>query len=425
MRYLALLCSGIVTAYGCRPAVSSSDGTAAVPTARGSGGVNSEAHLAKPYVILISFDGFRADYLDRYNAPNFSRVVRAGVRAQRMIPVFPSKTFPNHYSIATGDYPETHGIVSNRFWDPARNAAYALGDPKSVLDGTWYRGEPIWVTAEKQGMVTASYFWVGSEAPIEGIRPWTTKRFGDSVSNSARSDSALAWLARPPRSRPHLITMYMSDVDHAGHEYGPDDPHVQTAINSVDSALGRLLDGIATSPVKDDTYVILVADHGMSPYEPFTYKRMRDMIDTVGVRLGDGGPAGNLHVTGGKARARILRESLNRHLQHGRAYLREEVPARFHYRSDPRIGDIVVIMDEHWQFGARAPSRPGGQHGWDPLLPSMGAIFVASGPGIPAGRVIAPFENIHIYPFIAEILGLRPASHIDGKIGFLRSAIIQ
>ncbi len=219
--------------------------------------------------------------------------------------------------------------------------------------------------------------------------------------------------------------MYMSDVDHAGHEYGPDDPHVQTAINSVDSALGRLLDGIAVSPLKDDTYVILVADHGMSPYEPSTYRRMRDMIDTAGVRLGDAGPVGNLHVTGGKARARILRDSLNRHLQHGRAYLREEVPERFHYRSDPRIGDVVVIMDEHWQFGTRAPSTPGGQHGWDPLLPSMGAIFLASGPGIPAGRVIAPFENIHIYPFIAEILGLQPASHIDGKPGFLRSAIAQ
>ena len=424
MRYLAVLCSCIV-AYGCGHTVSPLDDAVPTTISRGSGGLNSEVQLAKPYVILISFDGFRADYLDKYNAPNFSRVAKAGVRAQRMIPVFPSKTFPNHYSIVTGDYAETHGIVSNRFWDSGRNAAYALGDPKTVLDATWYRGEPIWVTAEKQGMVTASYFWVGSEAPIEGIRPWITKRFGDSVSNAAMSDSALSWLARPAQSRPHLITMYMSDVDHAGHDYGPDDPHVQAAINSVDSALGRLLDGLAGSPLKNETYVILVADHGMSPYEPSTYKRMREMIDTVGVRLGEGGPVGNLHVTGGKARAQILRDSLNRKLQHGRAYLREEVPERFHYRSDPRIGDIVVIMDEHWQFGTRVPSKSGGQHGWDPFLPSMGAIFLATGPGIPAGRTIAPFENIHIYPFIAEILGLRPASHVDGERGLLKGRILQ
>jgi predicted AlkP superfamily pyrophosphatase or phosphodiesterase len=411
MRYLCVLFS-CVTVWGCSRAIST-----------GSAGANARSQLDKPNVILMSFDGFRADYLDTYNAPNFSRFARSGARAENMIPVFPSKTFPNHYSIVTGDYTETHGIVSNRFWDPARNAAYALGDPKSVLDATWYRGEPIWVTAEKQGMVTASYFWVGSEAPIGGIRPSITKRFGDSVSNLAMIDSVLAWLELPAESRPHLITTYMSAVDHAGHTYGPNDPHVQAAILSVDSALGRLLDGLERSPQKNNTYIMLVSDHGMATYEPATYRRMRDVIDTTGVRLGEGGPVANLHISGGKTRARILRDSLNRNLKHGRAYLREEVPERFHYRSDPRIGDVVVVMDEHWQFGTRVPSNPGGQHGWDPQLASMRSIFLVIGPTIPAGRTISPFENIHVYPFIAELLGLQPARGIDGKSGLLRSRV--
>ena len=423
MRYLAFVCCFI--ASGCGHAGASKVPETPSAVSRGSGGINAPDQVGKPFVILMSFDGFRADYLNKYDAPNFLRVARSGVRAERMLPVFPSKTFPNHYSIVTGDYAETHGIVSNRFWDSGRNAAYALGDPKSVLDGTWYRGEPIWVTAEKQGMVTASYFWVGSEAWIQGVRPWRVKRFGDSVSNVAMVDSVLSWLELPAESRPHLITTYMSDVDHAGHTYGPDDPQVQAAILSVDSALGKLLDGIERSSRRNDTYVILVSDHGMTRYEPTTYVRMRDMIDTVGVQLGEGGPVANLHVRDGESRARILRDSLNRKLQHGRAYLRGEVPERFHYRADPRIGDIVVIMDEHWQFGTRVPSKGGGQHGWDPRLPSMGAIFIAMGPGIPAGRIMPSFENIQVYPFIAEVLGLQPASGIDGKRGWLRSRIVQ
>lgn len=422
-----MLCA-VVIVSGCGSGGSSPGISTAAPPAlvpKGSGGVNALRQMEKPYVILISFDGFRDDYLEKYNAPNFLRVARRGVRAESMLPVFPAKTFPNHYSIATGDYPENHGIVSNRFWDPARNAGYALGDSKSVLDATWYRGEPIWVTAEKQGMVTASYFWVGSETPIGGILPSRTKRYDDSVSNIDKVDSVLAWLNLPAASRPHFIALYMSDVDHAGHDYGPDDSQVQTAISRVDSALGRLIDGLEKSPRINDTYVMLVSDHGMASYEPATYMRMRDLIDTAGVRLGEDGPVANLHVAGGKDRARVLRDSLNRKMQQGRAYLRDEVPARFNYRSDPRIGDIVVIMNEHWQFGTGRPSKPGGQHGWDPQLQSMRSIFIAMGPKIQAGKTIVPFENIHIYPFIAEVLGIEASNQIDGERGFLKQQLTR
>ena len=396
-------------------------------SAVGSGGVNRPDQLSKPYVVLVSFDGFRADYLDKYPAPNFQRVVRNGVRSRGLIPVFPSKTFPNHYSIVTGQYAETHGIVANRFFDPARRQAYALGDSKAVLDGSWYRGEPIWITAEKQGMVAGSYFWVGSEATIKGIRQTHAKVYTSRSPNFMRVDTVVSWLQKPAAQRPHVITLYMSDVDNAGHMHGPESPQVASAILAVDSALGRLLDGIQALPIRDSTYVILVSDHGMTAHTPETYVAVETLIDTVGVLLADGGPNANLHVTGGAARAVILRDSINAKLTHGRAYLRQEIPARLHYRADPRIDDIVVIMEEHYQFGGRAyqPKRPGGSHGWDPAYPSMHGLFLAAGPRIKNGAMIPPFENVNIYPFLTEILGLTPGPGIEGKPGWLMSQLTR
>lgn len=400
---------------------------AASALAQGTGGVNAPRQQVKPYVILISFDGFKPDYLKRIDLPNFERVMRGGVRSIGMIPVYPSKTFPNHFSIVTGMYAETHGLVGNRFWDPARNAAYSMSDTATVRDGSWYRGEPIWATAEKQGMVAASYFWVASEAAIGGVRPSLYKEYDGRVSNERRVDSVLAWLALPPERRPHMITMYFSNTDNAGHDDGPLSPRVDTAAKLVDATLGRLLDGLDRLPdVKGQVYVMLVSDHGMSETSPRWFAGLDTLIDTVGVRLGEtsAGPLANISVAGGSDRARALRDSINRRMRHGRAYLRADVPAYLRYSKDPRIGDIVVVMDDHFQIGmTNRPAREGGNHGWDPTLPSMHAIFVASGPGIPSGKVIPSFENVDVYPYIAELLGLRPASGIDGKTGRLKGMI--
>lgn len=393
--------------------------------AQGSGGINAPAQRTRPYVLLISFDGMRAEYLQRLNLPNFERVWTAGVRSTGMRSVFPSKTFPNHYSMVTGLYPENHGLVANRFWDPNRRAAYALGDTVSVFDGTWYRGEPIWVTAERQGMVAASFFWVGSEAPIGGVRPTYFRKYDTRVPNFRRVDSVLSWLRLPERRRPHLITLYFSDVDGAGHDHGPFSVQVDSAAARVDSALGRLLDGIEALPIRDRTYVILVSDHGMTETGPRWYAALDTLIDLRGVRIADAGANANLHVTGGRARAVVLRDSINRRMRHGRAYLREDTPPALHYRRDPRIGDLVVIMEDHYMVGRMGwPPREGsGNHGWDPSYVNMHAIFVARGPGIPARRVIGAFENVDLYPWIAELLGLRPARAIDGQPGRLARRI--
>jgi arylsulfatase A-like enzyme len=193
----------------------------------------------------------------------------------------------------------------------------------------------------------------------------------------------------------------------------------------VDSALGRLIDGIDRLPIKDRVYLMLVSDHGMSERSPRWHVALDTLIDTIGVRMVDPGPNVNLHVQGGVARARVLRDSINRRMRHGRAYLRGEIPARLHYSADPRIGDLVVIMEDHFTIGRadRPPREGSGMHGWDPANLSMHAIFVASGPGIPSGRTIPAFPNVDVYPYIAELLGLRAASNIDGHSGRLRTLI--
>ena len=386
--------------------------------------VNAPEHRAKPYVVMISFDGMKPEYLQRIDLPNFQRVMRAGVRSVGMIPTFPSKTFPNHYSIVTGMRAESHGLVGNRFWDPARNEAYNMSDTLDVWDGSWYRGEPIWVTAEKQGLKSASFFWVASEAPIQGVRPSYWKKYDGRTANFDRVDTVLSWLALPGPQRPHIVTMYFSETDGAGHNFGPLSLQVDTAAKSLDSALGRLLDGVSKLPLRDSMYFVLVSDHGMSETHPRWYVGLDTLIDMTGVRLGEAGPLANLYVEGGRQRAALLRDSINRRMSHGRAFVRGEIPEYLHYNKDPRAGDVVVVMDDHFQIGrVDRPPSAGGNHGWDPTFPNMHAIFVASGPRIPAGKVIPSFENIEIYPWLTEILGLWPANGIDGHRGALAELI--
>jgi predicted AlkP superfamily pyrophosphatase or phosphodiesterase len=386
-------------------------------------GWNAPQQRAKPYIVLISFDGFRADYPDLFEAPNFRRVATNGVRADGLLSIFPSKTFPNHLAIVTGLRAERHGIVSNSFYDPQREQSYSMSDSKAVTDGTWYLGEPFWVTAERQGMVTGTHFWPGSEAAIGGIRPSYWTHYDGKVPNASRVDTVLGWLQFPPERRPHFLTLYFSDVDTAGHEAGPASPAVGRAIEEVDRQLGRLLDGIEKLEIRDQVYVILVSDHGMSETGPSQYVSIESLIDRSRVVVNDAGPVASLRVTGGASEAPRVRDDINAKLEHGRAYLRADVPAQFHYSKAERIGDVIVIMDEHYMIGSaeRIPKGPIGAHGWDPALKSMNGIFFVMGPNIKKGVRVPLVSNLDIYPFMAELLQLQPAAKIDGHRGVLSS----
>jgi predicted AlkP superfamily pyrophosphatase or phosphodiesterase len=399
-------------------------------TSTGSGGINRPEHRDEPHVILISLDGFRADYLDRFELPNFRRVVQRGARAEGMVPVFPSLTFPNHYSLVTGLLPERHGIVANSFYDPARRQTYSLGDQASVSDGTWYRGEPIWVTAETQGMVAACFFWPGSEAAIKGVRPTFWKPYSGTTPNEDRVRGVLEWMRLPDERRPHLVTLYFSELDTASHRAPMDSPAIEQAARSLDRTIGMLMDGIDALPIRDRVYLLLTSDHGMVETGVSQTVRLDSLIDTTRVHMSFGGPVASLHIKGSEAEARRVRDELNSRLTNGRAYLREDTPARYRYRADPRIGDVVVVMDESWTLST-SPSTSErkverwGMHGWDPAFESMRALFVIAGPGIRRGVTIPDVQNVDVYPLMTELLGLRAAADIDGRSARIGRMVMQ
>jgi predicted AlkP superfamily pyrophosphatase or phosphodiesterase len=403
-------------------------GQAVAPVISVDHGPNAPQQLAKPYVILVSLDGFRYDYAKRYHADHLLALAAEGASApEGMLPAYPSITFPNHYTIVTGLYPEHHGIVANTFYDPARKETYNYHDAKSVGDGTWYGGTPLWVLAEQQGMRSASFFWVGSEADVQGVRPSYYLKFDGSFPNGKRVQQVLAWLQLPPEQRPHMITLYFSDTDTAGHRYGPDSPEVADAVHELDGEIGKLMDGIKESKLPVD--LIVLADHGMAEV-----KGAPIHLDQYGLN-----PAGFVEIVGtnlypkSDEDAQKAYEALRGKSDKFLVYRRAQVPAYLHFDSNIREGDPVVIpTGPYFISGAtnlNAPDHPPvGAHGYDATrMPEMKAIFFAAGPDIRPGIALEPFENVDVYPLVAKILGLDitnlKAGPIDGKLGALEGII--
>ena len=376
-------------------------------------------------VIMISIDGFGSEYLDRIKPPNISRLAAEGVHAPGgMIPVFPSLTFPNHYSLATGLYPENNGIVSNTMFDPQTGKSFRIGNREAVEDPAWWGGEPIWVTAELQGQTAGAFFWVGTEAPIKGIQPTYWKRFDASVPGKDRIDEVLRWLDLPDGERPTLINLYFGEVDNVGHEAGPFAQETSDAVLQIDAYIGRLLDGLRARSIEDEVNLIIVSDHGMSQLSAERVIALDDYISLDDVNIIHTGPVTMLTPLEGKKEA-VLAALRGAH-PNFRVFAREEMPERYHFRAHYRIPEVIVILDDGWTMFRerermeRYRSRvTGATHGFDNFELSMRALFVAHGPAFKSGYEIEPFENIHIYELVAGILGLEPAPN-DGDAAVLR-----
>ncbi|HXI92749.1 MAG TPA: ectonucleotide pyrophosphatase/phosphodiesterase [Blastocatellia bacterium] len=373
----------------------------------------------RPTVILISLDGFRYDYLEKYHPPTLLSLARDGVQAKWMIPSFPSKTFPNHYTIATGLYPQNHGIVENNVFDKGFNATFTMSNREEVQNGRWWLGEPIWITAEKQGQKTAPYFWPGSEAEIAGARPTYWKPYDGKVTNEARVDTVLSWLDLPPGERPTFLTLYFSDVDNAGHDFSPDAVETRNAVLKVDNNLGRLIDGLKARGVFAQVNLIIVSDHGMATQDPNNTIILDELFDTsLAEKILWTSEIVSIFPKAGKEDT-IYTTLKARMPPHAKLYRKAEVPARFHYSNSPRIAPLLVLPDEGWTLTTRAKfdeakakdPKKGlrGGHGYDNELPSMRAIFIAHGSAFRKGVVIEPFENVQVYNVMTRILGLRPA----------------
>lgn len=398
---------------------------AGAPPAPASPPVPADKAGTAPHLVVVSFDGMRYDFTDRVPTPGFDRVAAAGVRATGLIPSYPSKTFPNHYTLATGLYPSNHGIVDNAFYDPSLDATYSLGDTLTVRDGRWYGGEPIWVTAERQGVRAASFFWVGSEAEIGGLRPSYFKYYDHDFPYAARVDTVLHWLSLPDTLRPRLVMLYFSEPDHAAHVGGPSSPRVDSVVIAMDALLGRLLDGIEDLAIAEHVNVVVLSDHGMGPAPAEQVVHLEDVVDLDGVRVVHNTTQTLLYFDGDEARLWSVYEALQERLEHATVHLKEEVPARWHYDHGRRIGDLVVAAEPGWVIRPRGGREwsGGGVHGWDPSWRPMHGMFMAAGPGIRPGGEIAAFDNIHVYPFLARLLGVEPAGEIDGRLEILEAIL--
>lgn len=395
-------------------------GTPSTPvTPDGSGGLNAESQRNKPYLLLVSIDGFRWDYMSRYPTPNMDRVAAKGSTAERLLPVFPTLTFPNHYSIATGLYPQHHGIVANDFPDPARATWYSLKNRETVQDQGFYGGEPIWVTAETQGMVTAAYFFVGTEAPVMGVPPTYWRDFDNDIPGEDRVDQVLSWLAKPEESRPHMYTLYFEDVDDYSHWKGPDSPESIKAISRVDAYLGRLLDGIQKLSFADQINIILVSDHGQAAYnEKPQLLVLEDYVNLDNTHIIEGGSYLFIHFEeDDPARAQAMVDVVNDNWDHGQAYVPSTLPPHWQVGDNPRFPDVILISETGDAVISRSEKRhkvSAGDHGWSPESPEMHGFFVASGPNIRPGVTLGPVRNIDVYPLMVSILGLKGAEELDG-----------
>ncbi|RLD42701.1 MAG: alkaline phosphatase family protein [Bacteroidetes bacterium] len=374
-----------------------------------------------PYVIMLSMDGFRWDYTDKTSTPNFDKIEQIGVKS-RIQASFPTKTFPNHYSIATGLYPDHHGIVNNTFWDPQRGVLYKISDRSKVEDGYFYGGEPIWVTAEKQNVRSASYFWVGSEAEIDGYRPSIWKRYEHNFPFYQRADSVIAWLQLPKEKRPHLITWYVSQPDSYGHKYGPYSQEIRDTVSGLDKLLGYFMDKLASLDIAKNVNVIITSDHGM---EAIVHERSISLSDYVKSSwvngMNGGNPTYNIWVKDGFKDS--VRLALN-NIPHLHLYDKNNVPARLHYMTNERCGDFVATADSSWAlFSGNIPNfTVGGTHGYDNNITSMDATFYAYGPAFKVNYRQEKFRNIDIYELICTILKLEPGTN-DGDLEKVKSML--
>ncbi|HUH61364.1 MAG TPA: ectonucleotide pyrophosphatase/phosphodiesterase, partial [Terracidiphilus sp.] len=375
------------------------------------------------YVVLVSLDGFRWDYARKYGARHLLELGKEGVWApQGMLPSYPSLTFPNHYAIVTGLYPEHNGLIANSFYDETKGARYAIADADAVTDGSWYSGVPLWSLAESQGMRSACLFWPGSEAKIAGFQPTYYLHFDDKIDDGARIEQVLAWLRMPEADRPHFITLYYSEADHEGHEYGPEAPQTRTAVLKLDGLMGKLKAGLDATHLPVD--LVVVSDHGMANTRG-GWVTLDEFADLSGFQAV--GPL--LYGKSDDDRARVYNQ-----LKHASekfvVFRRKDVPAGLHYNQNPREGDPVIVATGAYAIRAHGPpqgaeDRPpsAGMHGLDPRkMPEMKASFFAAGPDIIEGKTVAPFENVNLYPWLAHILGLRPP-RTDGSLNVLSETL--
>jgi predicted AlkP superfamily pyrophosphatase or phosphodiesterase len=397
-RFLALLIAGLlVVLTGCKQPAPS-----AAPRER--------------ILILVSLDAFRWDYLQKYKAPNLSKLAAEGVHAKKLIPMFPTMTFPNHHTIVTGWRPAHHGVIHNNIYDPTTKETFAFNKPE--LQGPqWWGGEPVWATAIKQGRRANVLFWPGTGSAMAGLLPTEFKRYDGKPDPNEIVDMGLAWLEQPVEKRPSVVLLYFHHVDSVGHRTGPDSPETAASVALVDTAMGRLVEGLHRLKLDDVANLVIISDHGMAELSTNRVIALGDFVDLKTVQVDFSGAIAGLRPLDGKTDA--LYDAFKKRENHFKTYRSETIPAEYHFKDNARIPQVILLADDGWYLSNRASGEPPTRqmnkatHGFDPRLDSMGATFIAWGPAFQHGVTIEPVENVHIYNLLCATLGLKPAAN-DG-----------
>ncbi len=386
----------------------------------------------EPTVILVSIDGFRYDYIEKYNTKTLNKLAKNGVRAKWLIPSFPTKTFPNHYTIATGLLPQNHGIVANNMYDPEFDAVFTLGKREEVQNSRWWGGEPIWVTAEKQGQIAGAFFFPGTEASIKGEYPTYWKTYDGKIPNKTRVDTVLSWLDKPKDKRPTLLTLYFSDVDDAGHSYSPNNKKTGKAVRKIDKMVKRLYKGLKKRKIHNKVNLIIVSDHGMAKVPQKNAIVIDELFDNnLAKQIFWVSEIVQIFPKVGK-KDEIYNSIKSKLSPQATVYKKEDLPERFQYLNNRRIAPILVLPNEGWILVTRkrfedmkASGRINtirGSHGYDNELVSMRAIFIGHGDAFRQNYVSEPFNNKQIYNLMCKILGLKPAKN-DGDFRVVKDLL--
>lgn len=383
------------------------------------------AEQRAPVTLLVSIDGFHPNYLQRGITPHLSKLAKEGVFAP-MRPSFPSKTFPNHYTVVTGKRPDNHGIVDNNMRDAARPGPgenFSLGNSKQALDPFWWSGaEPIWVTAQRRGIRTATMFWPGSEVAIHGGRADDWQRFDQNISNTQRSNAVVDWLRRPANLRPRFLTVYFDTVDMAGHKFGPESAEVNKSIAEIDQQIGYLVSSFAT--LKQPVNIIITSDHGMAATSEQRLIDLDTLLPRDSYQIVTTGPFAAVNPIPGKE-AIVDAALITPAVPHANmeCWHKKDIPARFQYGKNPRVPEIFCLAKTGWKVVAGKPeySANGGDHGYDNFAPEMLAIFIANGPEIAKNKVLPAFDNVDVYPLLAYLISMEPlpydgVPHLPGEV---------
>jgi predicted AlkP superfamily pyrophosphatase or phosphodiesterase len=368
----------------------------------------------KNYVVLVSLDAFRWDYNKLYNTPNLNQLAKDGVNAERMIASFPTNTFPNHYSIATGLYPDHHGLINNSFAAPDLGLYYRMGDRSAVENPAFYGGEPVWVTAEKQGAKAASFFWVGSEAAVGGIHPTYWKKYDGSMGYEARIDTVVKWLSYPSVKRPELVTLYFDEPDATSHDSGPVSAETRKVVENLDSLMGTLRRKLAALPDAKKINLIILSDHGMAAVSSEKYVNIKAFVpERMIASVSGSNPVYMINPAEGKSDSILI---LLKNAKGLKAWKKGDLPAKWNFGTNQRIPEIVVVADSSWSIGTRAggSSIRGGAHGYDNYNSDLFSIFYASGPAFKKNYKFKELNNVDVYNLICKILDLKPAPN-DGN----------